>query len=294
MESIQDCYSLTGNDQVEPPPAVCNLPAAMPPTTKWFTAFGDEITGVTFHSIDEKKGTAKYDVPWPCSRCGGAGSSERWLHTGLVCFECGGHGHQSRTREGSAYTWERYLKLYADRKARIEKLNAKRKAEADKRSEARRLRNLEDKTAFDQAHPGFTERLQSYMEGNDFLTDLYRKLVDEFGYLSEAQVEAAEKAFARVDAKRATRWVNGNVGNRVTLTLTVDRVLIPEEPSYGQFPSRWTYLCHDSDGNVVVYRGRSEAMPDNGNTGTVVATIKDFGEFRGVKQTIIERPKPAK
>jgi hypothetical protein len=294
MDSIQDFFSLTGHDQVEPPPAVCNVPAVMPSKTKWFTAYGDEITGVAFHSIDENKGTAKYDTPWPCSRCGGAGRSEKWLPTGLICFECGGHGHRSRTREESAYTRERYLKLDAGRKARIEKLDAKRKAEADKRSEERRLRNLEDKTAFDQAHPGFAERLQSYMEGNDFLTDLHRKLVDEFGYLSEVQVEAAEKAFARVDAKRATRWVNGNVGDRVTLTLTVDRVLIPEEPSYGRFPSRWTYLCHDSEGNAVVYRGRSEAMPDNGNTRTLVATIKDISEFRGVKQTTIERPKLVK
>lgn len=261
-------------------------------TTKWFTAYGVEFTGAV-HSIDEKKGTAKFNAPWPCGRCGGAGGSEAWEKTGFKCYECGGHGYQGRTREVPVYTWERYSKLEAARQRRRAVLEAKQKAAAEKRAEERQLANRERKSIFDESHPEYGERLRAYMAGNEFLTDLFTKLTEMYGYLSDSQVEAAERAIEKIEQARASRWFDGNVGDRVPITLTVERVIIPKEEGYSRFPARWTYLCRDSEGRAVVYRGRSDAMPLKGETGTIVATIKDYSEFRGVKQTIIERPKQA-
>ena len=43
-----------------------------------------------------RKNNAKALDEWKqsdqCNRCGGAGSSDTWIHTGRVCFRCGGSG----------------------------------------------------------------------------------------------------------------------------------------------------------------------------------------------------------
>jgi DnaJ-class molecular chaperone len=44
----------------------------------------------------ERKNTSKaldgFKSTNTCNRCGGAGSSDRWKHTGSVCYKCGGSG----------------------------------------------------------------------------------------------------------------------------------------------------------------------------------------------------------
>ena len=33
-----------------------------------------------------------------CPRCGGAGQADKWKHTGLICFECGGSGKRRQPK----------------------------------------------------------------------------------------------------------------------------------------------------------------------------------------------------
>ena len=257
---------------------------------EWFTSLGNQYTGQV-HSVDARKRTAKYEVPDPCHRCGGAGGGDQWKYTGYTCFECGGHGFRSRTRTCRLYSADKYTKLAAARTKREATLAAKR-ALATAEKEAKRSAERAERVAeFEASHPGFAERLRSHMDGNGFLSDLHAKLTEAYGYLSDAQVNAAEMVFARVLQSQASVFISGEIGDRVTLTLTVERVIIPDVCGYSRIPPSWTYLCRDEAGNKVVYRGRSDAMPYNGETAQLIATIKEFNTFNGTKQTVIARPK---
>lgn len=255
----------------------------------WFTSAGVEYTGPV-HSIDPRKGTAQYDVPYPCSRCGGAGGSEAWKFTGFTCFECGGHGYRNRTRAIKLYSAERYAKLQKTRTRRAAILAAKKAADAEALAQLRREAHACHIAAFEEAHPGFAARLQSYIASNEFLADLYRKLTEVNGWLTEPQVAAAETAIQRIEQAQASRYLEANIGDRVTLTLTVERVIMPDATGYYSIPPSWTYICRDTEGRTIVYRGRAEAMPLKGETAKIAATIKSFDVYRDTRQTAIMRP----
>lgn len=60
-----------------------------------------------------------------CPRCSGYGSLEKWVHTGKICFECGGTGLRPRPKVVKVYTDVHRAKLDAAKAAR----DAKRLAE---------------------------------------------------------------------------------------------------------------------------------------------------------------------
>jgi|GEM_PF-2891037 len=256
---------------------------------RWVTAAGAEYCG-DVHSVDLKKGTAQCELPYPCSRCGGQGGGQQWAFTGYVCFECGGHGFRDRTRTCRLYSAARYAKLASARAKRTATLDAKRAVAEEARLKQRNEWRDEKIAEFNAAHPGFAERLRLRMEGNTFLADLHRKLTEEYGCLSDAQVEAAEKAIERAIIAAASSFIDGEIGDRVKIALTVEHIIIPDAESGSLIPPSRTYLCRDATGNKVVYRGRSDAMPRKGETSTLVATIKDFSNYKGTKQTTIARP----
>lgn len=57
--------------------------------TELFTRQG---TAPTAPVQTDAKGRSFFVCPRPCSRCGGAGRSDRWAFTGYTCFDCGGAG----------------------------------------------------------------------------------------------------------------------------------------------------------------------------------------------------------
>ena len=75
----------------------------------------------------DKNGT-KYFYDWNCARCGGAGASDKWLHTGRTCYGCGGTGERVKPKIIKEYTPEYFAKLQDKRRARAE---AKAQAEAN-------------------------------------------------------------------------------------------------------------------------------------------------------------------
>ena len=58
------------------------------PAARWF--FRDGRPALRVSNVSSGKPAAW--VLKICGRCGGAGGSERWRHTGWTCFECGGKG----------------------------------------------------------------------------------------------------------------------------------------------------------------------------------------------------------
>lgn len=135
------------------------------------------------------------------------------------------------------------------------------------------------------------------------LGDFYTKMRDsvlEWGGLTEGQTNAvlamiargearvAERAKARAEARQAdadkSGWV-GTVGERRDFSLTI-RMIVEIEGQYGY---SYLHIMHDTDGNVVVYKG-TKVLGDKGEAVSVKATVKEHDVRDGVKQTKIARP----
>lgn len=171
---------------------------------------------------------------------------------------------------------------------------------------------------FQRTYPDFREVLdfiasgRIYSEGNcvgykeGFLGSL-ASAYDTYGKLTEGQVNAVRKCIAQREERRAewadkqaalnaTRQHLGVVGDKITLTLTIKKILFIES-SYG---TNSLYICEDADRNVVIYKGRAAAFETiNGeftkqdDVVTVTAVVSAHGVREGVKQTVISRPKVA-
>lgn len=77
----------------------------------------------------------------------------------------------------------------------------------------------------------------------------------------------------------------GQVGDRVEIDAVLE-VVIGFDGFYGT-----TYIntMRDSAGNVFVYKG-GKRLGKKGDTISLKATVKEHGEYKGVKQTVINRP----
>jgi hypothetical protein len=131
---------------------------------------------------------------------------------------------------------------------------------------------------------------------------------DRFGKLTEGQVNAVRKCITQREERKA-EWADkqaalnanrqhlGTVGEKITLTLTIKKV-IGLESVYGV---TLLTILEDADNNVVIYKGNAGAVTINpngsfyneGDTITITATVKEHGVRNGVKQTVIQRPKAA-
>lgn len=131
-----------------------------------------------------------------------------------------------------------------------------------------------------------------------------RESVDEWGALTDGQTKAvlaliergegrvSERAKAREEARLVdadkSGWI-GTVGERRVFELTIRMVI---EMS-GQYGYSYLHVMHDSDGNVVVYKGTNE-LGKAKDVVTVKATVKDHDIRDGVRQTKIARPAAVK
>jgi hypothetical protein len=134
-----------------------------------------------------------------------------------------------------------------------------------------------------------------YREG--FMGSMANAL-DKFGKLTPKQSDAVLKGIDARAAKKA-EWASkkaavdanrahiGTVGQKVTVTLTTVHIVILD----GMYGTNYIFICEDADQNTIIYKGKSECMPNKGETATVTATVKEHGVRDGVKQTVIQRPK---
>ena len=135
------------------------------------------------------------------------------------------------------------------------------------------------------------------------------KAFDSYGKLSEKQSAAILKGIDARQAKKA-EWASkdaelnaqreflGVVGEKVTLTLTIKKVIFWDS----NFGTQYLYILEDANQNVVIYKGNSNVFYIDesgeyrklGSTVTVIATVKEHGVRNEVKQTVIQRPKLSK
>lgn len=138
----------------------------------------------------------------------------------------------------------------------------------------------------------------TYKEG--FLGSL-ASAYDRFGKLTEGQVNAVRKCIAQ-RAERRAEWADkqaalnanrqhlGEVGKKITVTLTVAHIVVLD----GAYGTIYIHICEDADKNVVIYKGKAADFPLKGETAIITATVKEHGVRDGVKQTVIQRPKVSK
>jgi hypothetical protein len=81
----------------------------------------------------------------------------------------------------------------------------------------------------------------------------------------------------------------GKIGQRIEIDATMI-VCIGFDNFYGT-----TYIntMKDADGNVFVYKG-SNRLAKNGEKVSIKATVKEHGVYKGVKQTVVNRPSKMK
>ena len=101
----------------------------------------------------------------------------------------------------------------------------------------------------------------------------------------EKRVAEWDDKLKAIKSREAASVYVGEIGERREFHLTVDRV----HHFDGQWGLTYFNICRDQDDNIVVYRGSNGWW--KGDKLVVMATIKDHSEFRGARQTIINRPK---
>jgi len=102
-----------------------------------------------------------------------------------------------------------------------------------------------------------------------------------------------ERQIALVDGEVAKRVKNassafvGNVGDKITIKVTVERIIALPDYGYGV---NYITLLRDEAGNVLVYKGLSD-IGQQGEAVVLKATVKSHDMRDGVCQTTIQRPK---
>jgi hypothetical protein len=176
----------------------------------------------------------------------------------------------------------------ARRQAGAQSRRAARQAQVAAQRAQRQADRLEATQVWRNVNSAVVARLEAYEGTNDFLHISAINLA-QWGNLTQRQLEAVESCFAvidRLEAARANSQHVGAVGDKVTMTITVERVIVLET----QFGTNYITIARDEQGNAVTYKGRIN-IGDKGDTNTIKASVKEHTVYNGIKQTAIQRPK---
>lgn len=278
------------------------------PAASLFYRDGRPFTGTPSKSESGKLGTY---VKRPCGRCGGAGGADKWKFTGWTCYQCG----------GARFLGDAFVPVYTADK--LEKLNAaqakrdaKRAADAAAKQAQKQAEADARRAEFEATYADLLKRAERLAE-DTVAQDVIRKGREQ-AKLSDAQVALLEGKLARLDAHEqavaASQHV-GVVGQRIEVPVTVKRVGSFERTpfrTYGRYDTEtvWVLTFVDADGNQIIVKspgalydllGVSVAFDDDergaklraleGTPLTLRGTVKEHGEYKGVKQTIVQRAK---
>lgn len=251
-----------------------------------FTRTGTEYTGTIEH---DDNGRPVRLVAISCDRCHVINGRRLWVmgmengapysKTGFDCWTCGNTGVRGERKE----------RLYtAAELVRVNKAAATREATRAAKAAAAAAQAAAERQALEEAlyadHAGFIAKLNG-LDGEFW--DGFR---ESFFQRKEAPTE---RQIALVDAEIAKREKDaasghfGAVGDKVTLTITVERIIVLQHPVYG---TNYITIARCDNGNIISYKGKTD-IGNKGETLTIKATIKGHDVYNGVAQTAIQRPK---
>ena len=246
-------------------------------------------TGVSENVWDNGDGTTKGGGV--CDYCGtgirwefwikGSVAGARQFKVGCDCVAKTGWGIEGFEKVRGDHTRAR-------RQAGAQSRRAARQAQVAAERAQRAVDRQEATQAWRDANSAVVARLTAYEGTNNFLRDMAINLAN-WGNLTARQVEAVESCFAvidRTEAARANSQHVGAVGGKVTLTITVERIIVLES----QWGATYITIARDEQGNAIKYKGKID-IGRKGDTNTVTASIKEHTVYNGIKQTVIQRPK---
>ena len=246
-------------------------------------------TGVSENVWDNGDGTTK--AGGVCDYCGTGIRWEFWIKGSIAGAKQFKVGCDCVAKTG--WGIDRFLEVRAEhtrarRQAGAQKRRDARKAQIEAERAQRTAQRLEATQAWRDANSALVARLEPYEGTNEFLRSSLANLA-YWGNLTARQVEAVESCFAvieRLEAARANSQHLGAVGDKVTLTITVERIIVLE----GFYGTNYITIARDEQGNAITYKGRAD-LGGKGDTCTVKASVKEHTVYNGVKQTVIQRPK---
>jgi len=249
----------------------------------YFTREGAQINKKRIR--EESGSTCVYTTQRRCGRCGGAGYSDKWRHTGSVCYDCNGAGSRGETL-AKGYTAEKLEKLNATRAKRKEKAEAKRQAKI--------LAAIEEAKAENAGILG--EELYSWLESkagseNVFLRDMNRNLTEK--KFTPRMVEAVSRSRDQEieKAKREENMIDVPEG-KIVIEGSVVSMKQVDGFAYGE--SVWKMLVDCGEYRVYGSVPKAIADVDLGDrvrfTAQTEQKEKGFGFFkRPTKAEILER-----
>lgn len=251
------------------------------------TREGTVFTGTV---LKDEKGKPCYKLTTKCHRCGGGGGSDAWKFTGWTCFQCGGSGLGSTT----------YPKLYTA--AQLEKLNAskaKRDVKVQERRDAKAAANAariaQNEVDFNTANADLLAALTKFnLFERPIIADIVRN-GRHFGACSAAQMSVLTNAVAGAEKAAAAPVSNyvGTVGERLKVKVTVARKGSFERPVYGRYnmdETVWVVTMVDEQGNNIVSKSPN-FNEEVGDTFILSGTVKEHADYKGTKQTVVNRCK---
>ena len=163
-----------------------------------------------------------------CTRCGGAGRSDKWAHTGFTCYDCKG----ARTRgieTVKLYTAEKLAKLTAAKA----KADAKRTAIAQDKADARAAEAAAKAEGFQAANADLLRLAAGHMD-NEFIADVVTRAIQR-SEITDAQAAAVMAAIERIDTRKAVAAASppvGRIGEKIETTVTVERASVFMRPAF--------------------------------------------------------------
>lgn len=214
----------------------------------------------------DKNGTKYWNTLVPCDRCGGDGVY-KW---GAMINNRPQYVGTCFKCNGAGKVWDIIKEYTPEYRAKLDAANEKRKAKAQAKWEAKRAEREAER--------------------------------------AEREAQWAKEREERRKAEEARKAISqhvGNVGERITATVTLEKKVTYEVPSYMGFgkDTKWIYIFKDESGNKFVWKTSKPFWLDGddgymkpvseGDTVKIKGTVKEHGEYNGERQTEIQRVKVA-
>ncbi|MFI5260833.1 MAG: hypothetical protein ACHQU0_03500 [Candidatus Paceibacteria bacterium] len=226
-----------------------------------------------------------------CGRCGGAGGSDKWAHTGWTCYECGGTGKGSIV-EDKLYTQPQIDKMNAAQTKR----DAKKAAEREAAEAARKANRDARRESFVAANAELFAKAKTL--GEQFIDEMIAQCIERVS-LSERQIELINNKLTEAVRRSVISYV-GEVGERRDFVCT----LVTFRAFDSQFGRTYLHIMRDENSNTIKYMGSNilggvtwdednYPVVDSTEILKFKATVKSHEEYNGEKQTVVSRPMPA-
>lgn len=265
----------------------------------------------------DKNGTKYWRQMVRCWKCNGSGSLSWTDYADGVCFDCHGAGvYEEITKE---YTPEHQAKLEAQRAKRLEKKLAEERAKAheinlkfferngfdaegniwcilgDTYSIKDELKELGCKFDYslgwhsDHELSGFPQlKLTASQICNQYDTGVF------YSWKNEELSQLISEAQEAIKGKEPESNYVGAVGDKIEITATFKREISYTVRIDWMTQTKWIYIFVDDSGNQLTWNTTAILTIEQGSRVNLRGTIKAHSEYKGIKQTELQRCKVTK